>query len=220
MFLCQLVTGNIVLPFFRWHRTDPDGIDLLDFFVMGFHENRTILTGNHAAAIVYGPLQQGISRIEVVLRFQVDDKLNHLSITGSYGMEPDIIINRSFRSGFVFCLLALDARRNSFRFHRNAADARFALDLALRNILQITILEFFCAGLQDMGHNAPLRKNLLARLVIRFLLRFGLLCRIGHDVTPPDSLLLYNNRSRSATERLMIPSYTTKQGQREILIIF
>ena len=85
-----------------------------------------------------------------------DDELNQPSINGSYGMEPDIIINRSFRSGFVFRLLALDARRNSFRFHRNAADARFALDITLGNILQITILEFFRAGLQDMGHDAPL----------------------------------------------------------------
>ena len=71
-----------------------------------------------------------------------------------------------------------------------------------------------------MGHDAPLRKDPLARLVIRFLLRFGLLCRIGHDVTPPDSLLLYNNRFRSAIERLLIPSYTTKQDQIEILIVF
>ena len=81
---------------------------------MGFHENRPVLTGNHAAAIVNSPLQQGIARIEIVLRFQVDDELNQPSINGSYGMEPDIIINRSFRSGFVFRLLALDARRNSF----------------------------------------------------------------------------------------------------------
>ena len=43
---------------------------------MGFHENRTILTGNHAAAIVDGPLQQGITRIEIVLRFQVNDDWN------------------------------------------------------------------------------------------------------------------------------------------------
>ncbi len=46
---------------------------------MGFHENRPVLTGNHAAAIVYGPLQQGISWIEVVLRFQVDDKRNKVA---------------------------------------------------------------------------------------------------------------------------------------------
>lgn len=46
---------------------------------MGFHENRPVLTGNHAAAIVYGPLQQGITRIEVVLRFQVDDKRNKVA---------------------------------------------------------------------------------------------------------------------------------------------
>ena len=57
-------------------------------------------------------------------------------------------------------------------------------------------------------------------------IKFGLLwekarqlCRIGHEVTPPDSFLLYNNRSRSAIERLLIPSYTTKQGPPEILIV-
>ena len=70
-----------------------------------------------------------------------------------------------------------------------------------------------------MGHDAPLRKDPLARLVIRSFLRIGLLCRIGHEVTPPDSFLLYNNRSRSAIERLLIPSYTTKQGPPEILIV-
>ena len=46
---------------------------------MGFYENRPVLTGNHAAAIVDGPLQQGITRIEIVLRFQVDDERNKVA---------------------------------------------------------------------------------------------------------------------------------------------
>ena len=46
---------------------------------MGFHENRAVLTGNHAAAIVDSPFQQRIARIEIVLRFQVDDERNKVA---------------------------------------------------------------------------------------------------------------------------------------------
>ena len=51
--------------------------------------------------------------------------------------------------------------RAFFMVHRTVANchlrsANCVLYIALRNILQITILEFFRAGLQDMGHNAPL----------------------------------------------------------------
>ena len=46
---------------------------------MRFHKDGPILTGNHASAIIDSSLQQGIARIEIVLRFQVDDERNKVA---------------------------------------------------------------------------------------------------------------------------------------------
>ena len=50
----HLITRDAVGPFLRGVGTDPNGVDLLDFFVVGFCEDGAVLAGYHPATVIDG----------------------------------------------------------------------------------------------------------------------------------------------------------------------
>ena len=83
LLLGQMIPGDGILPPSRRIHADPAGVNLLELLVMGARKLPAILRGDHAAAIVYAPLCQGIPRIKIVLGLYVYDQADRLPGTGA-----------------------------------------------------------------------------------------------------------------------------------------
>ncbi len=80
IFLMHAVACDGIGPFLRRHRTDPDGVDFLYLLIVRLGKDGAVLAGYHPAAVVNGPLEQRVARMEVVLRLDVDDEPDGLTV--------------------------------------------------------------------------------------------------------------------------------------------
>ena len=76
---------------------------------MRFCKDRAILARYHPTAVVDSTLEQRVPWMEVILRFDVNDEFDGLTIIWYKSSEADVVEHRSFIFRLVFRLLVLDS---------------------------------------------------------------------------------------------------------------
>ena len=152
--------------------TEPYAVDLLDFSILCLVKVHAVLGGNEAAHIVHGPLQERIGCTSVPLGFDVDNEL-HQFITGRDGTETDVEGNLSFRDTGIFCSFAgnpvginLGSCIGLIGKRRHRCCFRYTYDIAVPNVGNGTVFEFFHAVFQNPGQYLFTGKQLLRRCII------------------------------------------------------
>ena len=181
---------------------------------MGARKLPAILGGDHAAAIVYAPLCQGIPRIEIVLGFHVHNQANQLPGVRSNGAETDIVSDRSLVNGFVLRIQAADDASFLVRQHRNAGHLGLALDVLLLDIAHRAVPVLRQTGFHDPGQNCffgedSLAGRIVARAVICAMQALGHCGFLVHGSSP--SLLHSITGLRSRPLFFRTPGLENKQ---------
>ena len=194
MLLHHAVPGDGILPALWRVHADPDGVDLLDLFVMGTGELPAVLGGNHAAAIVYAAFDQRISGVEIVLRLDVDDQADGLPGAGDDGAEADVVGHRPLVYRFVLGVHPVDDRAALVGQHRDGGYLGLALDVLLLDLAHRAVLILRQAGFHDPRQDCFLGQNTLAGRVVAHAVVRGVQalgdCRL--PVHRPHLLSLYS----------------------------
>ena len=155
-----------VLPVFGDVRADPYRAGFLDALVVAVLEFGSVLGGNQAGTVVYGPFDQGITRIVVILGFDVEDQWDWLMTAGRECGEPDVIVDGAFMQGVVLMAGAVDIGTGIIWADAGGSDVRHAFDVVFGDIRDAAVLEFYGAGAKDPGKDLLVCQDFLAGGII------------------------------------------------------
>ena len=103
-FFMDHIPVDRIFPIFGRICAYPYGIDFTDLLILVIHKLYAILRGNHAAAVIDPTPDDRVTRIKIILRFNIEDQACHLSRPRHNRIKTDIISDRSFFYRTVFRL--------------------------------------------------------------------------------------------------------------------
>ena len=176
----------------------PDRIHLFDLLIMTVGKNRSILAGNHPAAIIDSPFYQRISGIKLILSFHIEDQSYFFSVRGPRAFiarrysssKADIKSNFSFcyRSVFHSCPLYHRSALSFVRCHRGFSNLWFLFNVLFCNLMDIAVHVLPKAALHDPCKNDLFCQKAFAGCVIVcfFISGRNVFCnRCFRDEEPP-----------------------------------
>ena len=161
-------------------------------------KNRSILAGNHPAAIIDSPFYQRISGIKLILSFHIEDQSYFFSVRGPRAFiarrysssKADIKSNFSFcyRSVFHSCPLYHRSALSFVRCHRGFSNLWFLFNVLFCNLMDIAVHVLPKAALHDPCKNDLFCQKAFAGCVIVcfFISGRNVFCnRCFRDEEPP-----------------------------------